>query len=76
MINGNIIFKFTYKIALQFKSVTTWKFLGANNSGGSNIIANATTASASETFKVMDFPCLFTFRTFKKELWNLNYLSS
>ncbi|PPD67764.1 hypothetical protein GOBAR_DD35357 [Gossypium barbadense] len=40
--------------ALQFKSVTTGKYLSAEQGGGSIIVANRTTASGWETFRVME----------------------
>lgn len=40
--------------ALQFKSVTTGKYLSAEQGGGSIIVANRTTASGWETFRVVE----------------------
>lgn len=38
--------------SLQFKSVTTQKYLCAESGGGTIIVANRTSASGWETFKV------------------------
>ncbi|PRQ21502.1 putative glucan 1,3-beta-glucosidase [Rosa chinensis] len=53
---------------LQFKSVTTGKFLAAENGGGSIIVANRTSASGWETFKLWRInETTFNFRVFGKQ---------
>ncbi|PPR93650.1 hypothetical protein GOBAR_AA27019 [Gossypium barbadense] len=54
--------------ALQFKSVTTGKYLSAEQGGGSIIVANRTTASGWETFRLWRInETAFNFRVFGKQ---------
>ncbi|KAE8666825.1 putative Pollen-specific protein C13 precursor [Hibiscus syriacus] len=59
--------------ALQFKSVTTGKYLSAEQGGGSIIVANRTVASGWETFKLWRIKVTaFNFRVFDKHFIGLD----
>nr|ARU79086.1 beta-glucosidase 1 GH5 family [Camellia sinensis] len=59
---------------LQFKSVTVGKFLCAEQGGGTIIVANRTSASGWETFKLWRInETTFQFRVFNKQFMGLNY---
>ncbi|XP_009373176.2 probable glucan 1,3-beta-glucosidase A [Pyrus x bretschneideri] len=58
---------------LQFKSVTTGKYLAAELGGGSIIVANRTSASGWETFKLWRInETTFNFRVFNKDFVGLD----
>ncbi|PON61611.1 Fascin [Parasponia andersonii] len=58
---------------LQFKSVTTKKYLSAELGGGSIIVANRTSASGWETFKLWRInETAFNFRVFHDQFVGLN----
>ncbi|KAK8580308.1 hypothetical protein V6N12_070588 [Hibiscus sabdariffa] len=59
--------------ALQFKSVTTGKYLSAEQGGGSIIVANRTAASGWETFRLWRInETAFNFRVFDKQFIGLD----
>ncbi|KAI8002317.1 putative glucan 1,3-beta-glucosidase A [Camellia lanceoleosa] len=59
---------------LQFKSVTVGKYLCAEQGGGTIIVANRTSASGWETFKLWRInETTFQFRVFNKQFMGLNY---
>ncbi|KAF7816941.1 putative glucan 1,3-beta-glucosidase A [Senna tora] len=58
---------------LQFKSVTTQKYLCAESGGGTIIVANRTTASGWETFRLWRLnESTFRFRVFNKQFVGLD----
>ncbi|KAL3514083.1 hypothetical protein ACH5RR_026800 [Cinchona calisaya] len=58
---------------LQFKSVTVEKYLAAETGGGTVIVANRTSASGWETFKLWRInESTFNFRVFNKQFVGLN----
>ncbi|XP_021809704.1 glucan 1,3-beta-glucosidase A-like [Prunus avium] len=58
---------------LQFKSVTTGKYLAAELGGGSTIVANRTSASGWETFRLWRInETTFNFRVFNKDFVGLD----
>ncbi|PQM41464.1 glucan 1 3-beta-glucosidase A [Prunus yedoensis var. nudiflora] len=58
---------------LQFKSVTTGKYLAAELGGGSIIVANRTSASGWETFRLWRInETTFNFRVFNKDFVGLD----
>ncbi|THG01743.1 hypothetical protein TEA_025008 [Camellia sinensis var. sinensis] len=59
---------------LQFKSVTVGKYLCAEQGGGTIIVANRTSASGWETFKLWRInETTFQFRVLNKQFMGLNY---
>ncbi|KAL7176030.1 hypothetical protein ACSBR2_029578 [Camellia fascicularis] len=59
---------------LQFKSVTVGKYLCAEQGGATIIVANRTSASGWETFKLWRInETTFQFRVFNKQFMGLNY---
>ncbi|XWS23861.1 hypothetical protein CRYUN_Cryun28dG0051600 [Craigia yunnanensis] len=59
--------------ALQFKSVTTGKYLSAEQGGGSIIVANRTAASGWETFRLWRINgTALNFRVFEKQFIGLD----